>query len=313
LNTAGLYNTAIGRGALFSNNASENTAVGEAALSSNNDGVQNTATGINALASNSGGSFNTAIGAGALSTNNTGSYNTAIGGGALGNNISGSTNTAIDHEALANSTGSNSIALGTNAGSNVTTANNVICIGIPGQNVSGSFYVGNVFETSVDADNLPVRIDFRGRLGTQPSSRRFKDDIKPMDKASQAILGLKPVTFRYKDDSKCRPEFGLIAEEVAKVDPNLVARDKEGKPYTVRYEQINAMLLNEFLKEHRKVQRQEATIAQLQLAARDQQKNFTSNLEKQQKQIEALASSLQAVKTELDVTKRPVRVLANNP
>ena len=161
--------------------------------------------------------------------------------------------------------------------------------------------------------NIPVRIDFGGRLDTQTSSRRFKDHIAPMDEASETILALRPVTFHYKDDSKCRPEFGLIAEEVAKVDPNLVALDKEGKPYTVRYDQVNAMLLNEFLKEHRKVQQQEATIAQLQLAARDQQKNFASNLAKQQKQIETLASSLQGVKTELEVTKRPVRVLANNP
>ena len=261
---------------------------------------------------NASGNFNTAIGYQALLFNGTGSTDTAVGVNALLHN-NGSNNTAVGYGALTNSTGSTSIALGTNAGSNVTTANNVICIGTTGQNVSDSFYVGNVFETSIDADNLPVRIDFRGRLGTQTSSRRFKDHIAPMDEASETILALRPVTFHYKDDSKCRPEFGLIAEEVAKVDPNLVARDKEGKPYTVRYDQVNAMLLNEFLKEHRKVQRQEATIAQLQLAARDQQKNFASNLAKQQKQIEALASSLQGVKTELEVTKRPVRVLANNP
>ena len=127
----------------------------------------------------------------------------------------------------------------------------MICIGTTGQNVSDSFYVGNVFETFIDADNLPVRIDFRGRLGTQSSSRRFKDDIKPMDKASQAILDSQPVTFHYKNDTKRSRQFGLIAEEVAKADPNLVALDKEGKPYTVRYDQVNAMLLNEFLKEHK--------------------------------------------------------------
>ena len=182
---------------------------------------------------------------------------TAIGVGALGANTSGGANTAVGYGALTNSTGSNSIALGTNAGSNVTTANNVICIGTSGQNVSDGFYVGNVFETFIDADNLPVRIDFRGRLGTQTSSRRFKDHIAPMEKASEAILALNPVKFHYKDDTRRRPEFGLIAEEVAQVDPNLVALDKEGKPYTVRYDQVNAMLLNEFLKEHGKVQQLE--------------------------------------------------------
>ena len=312
-NTTGDRNTAIGSEALVLNTASANTAVGNGALNANVDGTQNTATGTQALADNSSGNFNTAFGCQALFANNAGFANTALGGNALRLNTSGSDNTAVGYGALTNSTGGNSIALGTNAGSNVTTAHNVICIGITGQNVSDSFYVGNVFETSIDADNLPVRIDFRGRLGTQTSSRRFKDHIAPMDEASETILALRPVTFHYKDDSKCRPEFGLIAEEVAQVDPNLVARDKEGKPYTVRYDQVNAMLLNEFLKEHRKVQRQEATIAQLQLAARDQQKNFESNLAKQQKQIDALASSLQGVKTELEVTKRPVRVLANNP
>jgi hypothetical protein len=311
LNTAGLYNTAIGRGALFSNNASDNTAVGDGALGSNRDGVQNTATGINALANNSEGSSNTAIGAGALFANNTGSNNTAIGGGALGANISGGANTAIGYGALTNSTGSNSIALGTNAGSNVTTAHDVICIGIPGQNVSDSFYVGNVFETSIDADNLPVRIDVRGRLGTQPSSRRFKDDIKPTDKASQAILGLQPVTFHYKDDSKCRPEFGLIAEEVAQVDPNLVARDKEGKPYTVRYDQVNAMLLNEFLKEHKKVQQLEAASAQ-------QRNDFEATIAELRKEIAGVVArsrdqeeKIQKVSAQVELNKTVSRKVAN--
>ena len=222
----------------------------------------------------------------------------------------GSNNTAVGYGALTNSTGSNSIALGTNAGSDVTTANNVICIGITGQNVSDSFYVGNVFETSIDADNLPVRIDFRGRLGTQTSSRRFKDHITPMDKASEAILALNPVKFHYKDDTRRRPEFGLIAEEVAQVDPNLVALDKEGKPYTVRYDQVNAMLLNEFLKEHKafleaqrkvqeeqiKIEKQDRTITELRSMVAEQQKGMqalTAQVREQAAQIQKVNAQIE--------------------
>jgi hypothetical protein len=307
LNTNGVYNTAIGGSALFSNTGSDNTAVGHGALSSNSDGFQNTATGINALANNSGGNFNTAIGAGALLANNTGSTNTAVGDGALGTNTSGGTNTA----------------LGFGAGSNITTANNVICIGIAGQNVSDSFYVANVFETSIDPDNLPVRIDFTGRLGTQSSSQRFKDDIKPMDKASQAILGLQPVTFHYKNDTKRSRQFGLIAEEVAKVDPNLVALDKEGKPYTVRYDQVNAMLLNEFLKEHRKVESQGSELENQRKRIREQEATIAGlkcMLAKQEKATEALAahardqdSKIKQVSAQIEMSKPVSKVVADRP
>jgi endosialidase-like protein len=196
----------------------------------------------------------------------------------------------------------------------------VICIGTIGQNVNDSFYVGNVFETSIDADNLPVRIDFRGRLGTQTSSRRFKDHITPMDKASEAILALNPVTFHYKDDTKCRPEFGLIAEEVAQVDPDLVALDKEGKPYTVRYDQVNAMLLNEFLKEHKKVEAQQATITQLksivgkhEVTIAQQQTDFQCALAEQQKQIQALTTSLQKVTARIEASRPAAKVVVNRP
>ena len=294
-NTTGDRNTAIGSEALVLNTASANTAVGNGALNANIDGMQNTATGTQALADNSSGNFNTAFGCQALFANNAGVANTALGVSALRVNTSGSDNTAVGYGALTNSTGSNSIALGTNAGSNVTTANNVICIGTTGQNVSDSFYVGNVFETSIDADNLPVRIDFRGRLGTQTSSRRFKDHIAPMDKASEAILALNPVKFHYKDDTRRRPEFGLIAEEVAQVDPNLVALDKEGKPYTVRYDQVNAMLLNEFLKEHGKVQQLEKKMAAL-----------TAHLEEQ-------ATQIQKVGAQLEMNASTKTVVLNNP
>ena len=138
------------------------------------------------------------------------------------------------------------------------------------------------------------------------SSARFKDEIKPMGNASEAILALKPVSFRYKKeiDSQGIPEFGLVAEEVEKINPDLIIRDPEGKPYTVRYEAINAMLLNEFLKEHRKVEQQEATIAELKKDLRTttarQQKQFESKIARQQEQIEALTSGLEKVTTQLN-------------
>ena len=273
------FNTAIGAGTLLANTAGENTAIGAGALLSNTVGFNNTANGGFTLFDNTTGSANTAIGEGALFQNTIGSTNTAIGVGALASNITGSGNTVIGDGALdLNTSGSSNIALGAGSGRNVTTASNVICIGATGQNVNDSFYVGNVFETSIDPDNLPVLIDVTGRLGTQSSSRRFKDDVRSMDKASEAVLALRPVTFHYKNDIKSKPQFGLIAEEVAEVDPDLVVRDNNGEIYTVRYDQVNAMLLNEFLKEHRKV-------------------------EELEKQVEALAAGLQKVSAQLEVSK----------
>ena len=252
-NTAGLYNTAIGASALLSNTATFNTAVGYAALNVNGDGFANTATGSEALSNNSSGNFNAADGYLALAENTTGAANTAVGANALQHVHSGNANTAIGIGALANNTsGNNNIALGVNAGSNVITASDTICIGITGVNVTDGCYIGHVFEEPLDPDNLTMAIDVHGKVGTLASSRRFKDHIKPMDKTSESILALKPVTFDYKSDKNCSPRFGLIAEKVAEVDPNLVARDKDGEPFSVRYDQVNAMLLNEFLKEHRK-------------------------------------------------------------
>ena len=261
-NTFGDFNTANGAFTLFNNTTgNDNTTNGTLTLFSNTTGIRNTANGSQALKSNITGELNTATGAFALSANAIGSNNTANGGFALWNNTSGNDNTALGASALFNNgTGSNNIALGAAAGTGVSTANNVICIGIAGGNLSNSFYVANVFETSIDPDNLPVYIDFTGRLGTPSSSRRFKDDITPMDKASEAVLALRPVTFHYKSDKRDRPQFGLIAEEVAKVNPDLVVRDKNGEIYTVRYDQVNAMLLNEFLKEHGKVEKLEAAL-----------------------------------------------------
>ena len=300
-NTTGTFNTATGDSALFHNTlGSYNTAVGDGALTNNTDGPGNTATGALALSANTIGEANTATGVAALFINTTGSNNTADGWNAL-NVSTGSGNTAAGYKALINSTtgdnntavgnlalafsgtGSGNVALGANAGSNVTTASNVICIGsnVPAANVSNTCFIGNIFGVTTGMDAVSVVVDANGQLGTVASSRRFKRNIQPMDNASEAILALKPVTFHYESDTKGTPQFGLIAEEVADVNPNLVVRDKNGGIYTVRYDAVNAMLLNEFLKEHETVQEQGATIARL------------------QKQIEALTAGLQKVSAQL--------------
>jgi trimeric autotransporter adhesin len=272
-NTAGQSNTAIGAGALLSNAAGgANSAFGVAALASNFEGSGNTAIGYEALLSNTGegfnGNFNTAVGSFALKSNHNGSNNTAIGNSALSNNIFGIRN----------------VAVGQNAGNGVIDADNVICIGtnVAGFNVGNSCFIGNIYQNQVGADSLPVRVDSSGKLGTEVSSKRFKRDIKPMDQTSEAILALKPVTFHYNSDNTNRPQFGLIAEDVAKVNADLIVRDNKGQVYTVRYEAVNAMLLNEFLKEHRKVQDLEAAVTH------------------QQNQIQALVTSLQKVNTRVD-------------
>ena len=293
-NTTGSFNTAIGDATLVTNIGSDNTGIGYAALNTNVDGIENTASGSAALESNSSGNFNTADGYQALQQNTTGSTNTAVGVSALQLTHAGSNNTAVGYGAGAHiNGGNNNIALGINAGSNITTASDTICIGIVGVNVTDGCYIGHVFEEPLDPDNLTMAIDVHGKVGTLASSRRFKDHIKPMDKTSETILALKPVTFHYKSDKNCSPRFGLIAEEVADVDPNLVARDKEGKPYSVRYDQVNAMLLNEFLKEHRKVQELEKGMAGL-----------TAQLKEQTAQIQKVSALIQmntpAIKVALD-------------
>jgi uncharacterized coiled-coil protein SlyX len=300
--TDGNFCTGVGAGTLLSNTANENTATGAGALLSNTTGLQNTANGAFALFSNTEGSFNTATGYKALFST-TGTDNTASGRAALFNNT----------------TGNNNIALGVSAGTAVTTANNVIAIGTEGANVDNTCFIGNIREVAVNASGVPVVIDLNNQLGTIVSSRRFKKEIKPMDNVSEAILALKPVTFHYKSDATNTPQFGLIAEEVAAVNPNLVVRDKKGDVYTVRYEAVNAMLLNEFLKEHRKVEEQdrkmheqEATIAELKSTVAQQQKSFQSRLAKQERQIEALASDLQTVSAQLEVSKPASGVVLNS-
>lgn len=285
--TTGAGNTALGWRSLFLNSTNSfNTAVGAGTLLVNT-ADQNTATGAGALLSNTMGADNTAIGTFALANNTTGSFNTVIGANALPNNT----------------TGRDIIALGALAGQLVTTATNVICIGLGGENVDNSCFIGNIRDTTTqNADAIPVVIDSSSQLGTFSSSRRFKTDIKPMDKASESILALKPVSFRYKIHKDKTPQFGLIAEEVAKVNPNLVIYDADGKPYTVRYDAVNAMLLNEFLKEHKKVQDQEAAITKLKATAAEHEARATKQeaaMAQQRGQIEALTAGLQKVSAQL--------------
>jgi Chaperone of endosialidase len=294
-NAAGSFNTATGAGTLLFNTADANTAFGTAALLFNTTGTNNTAVGAAALLHNTIAEENTATGAFALSSNTQGDGNTAVGANALLLNTTGGANTAIGSFALLNSIGVGNTAIGYGAGSNVSTANGVICIGHNGQNVTATTWIENVYgATTQSGTTAPVIVSDDGQLGTIASSERFKKDIATMDNASEAILSLRPVTFHYKTDAKGIPQFGLIAEEVAKVNPALVLPDKEGKPYTVRYDSVNAMLLNEFLKAHRKVQELEANAA------------------RQQKQIEALTAGLQKVSAELEASK-PASQVVNHP
>jgi Chaperone of endosialidase len=300
--TTGTFNTAVGFLSLGSSSIAEfNTAVGAGTLLLNTIGAENTAIGAGALLNNTDGIVNTATGAFALFSNTEGEFNTAIGDHALFANTTGNFNTAVGREALdSNTTGNQNAALGNFSGFAVNTANNVICIGngVTGADVSNTCFIGNIRGvTTINNDAIPVMIDSAGQLGTMSSSARFKIDIKAMDKASESILALKPVTFHYKSGKTDRPEFGLIAEEVAKVNPDLIVHDKNGEIYTVRYEAVNAMLLNEFLKEHRKVE---------QLT-----KDFESKLAEQQKQIQQLTAGLQKVSAQLEVSEPAPQTVLN--
>ncbi|HET9367004.1 MAG TPA: tail fiber domain-containing protein [Candidatus Udaeobacter sp.] len=244
----------------------------------------NTAEGTQALFSNTTGNANTAIGVGALYKNRTGVSNTAIGMAALGSNTTGFSNTAIGARALLNATGNHNVALGDSAGEFLSTGDNNIDIGYNVVGVKGESNTIRIGNTDIIATYVSgisgqtvvggaaVFVDSNGKLGTMTASTRFSDEIKPMDKASEAILTLKPVTFRYNQeiDPKSIRQFGLIAEEVEKINPDLITRDREGKPYTVRYDAVNAMLLNEFLKEHRTVQEQQKEIDALKTELKEQ-------------------------------------------
>jgi len=316
-NTTGEDNTAVGSFALNGNTiGNDNTALGFEVLLKNTSGTANTASGLHAMQFNTTGSDNTASGLIALQSNTTGAENTALGAFALATNSTGKNNTAEGSGALANgTTGSNNVAVGFDAGLNLKGGSNNIIIGanVPGtasdantirigkQGTQKSTFVAGIYPTAVTGST--VVISSAGKLGIATSSARFKNQIKPMENASEAVLALKPVTFRYKEevDPDQAPQFGLVAEEVEKVSPDLVIHDEEGKPFTVRYEAVNAMLLNEFLKEHetaledhRKVEEQQAMIAQM------------------KKQIDALTAGLQKVSDQMELAKAASQTIATN-
>jgi Chaperone of endosialidase len=280
-NTTGFVNCAFGSGALFSNTmGQENNAFGGGALVSNITGFANNAFGLEALESNTTGNVNNAFGRSALASTTTGSRNNAFGDVALGVNVTGSNNTAIGDLAGGNITGSGNVCIGQGI------------LGLAGE--SNTTRIRNVYPSFASARAVYVNSD--NKIGTLSSSRRFKDEIKTMDKVSEAILALKPVTFRYKKEIEPNGAimFGLIAEEVEKVDPELVTRNDKGEVETVRYDAVNAMLLNEFLKEHRTVQEHGAMIV------------------RQQKQIEALTAGLQKVSAQLEGGKPAPQVVNND-
>jgi hypothetical protein len=261
-----------------------NTANGAVALHDNDTGHSNTANGYAAIRANTTGIGNTATGAGALTFNTTGDHNTASGTSALFSNDTGNTNTALGWRAGSHqTTGSNNIYIGAEA-NGVAGESNTIHIG---RNIADTFIDG-IYGATASGGAAVFVVGEGGKLGTLTSSARFKDEIKPMDKASEAILALKPVSFRYKKevDPQRIAQFGLVAEDVEKINPDLVIRDAQGRPQTVRYEQVNAMLLNEFLKEHRKVEKLEAMIAR-------QHKDFEAALTDLKGQIQKVSAQLE--------------------
>jgi hypothetical protein len=307
----------------------QNTATGYAALANNTTGDDNTANGVSALAHNTIGGLNTAVGFFTLFSNTTGGSNTAVGYQALLGSSTGSGNTAVGYDALVGHNGNENTALGDFAGAGQSTGDNNIDIGANVFGVAGesnTIRIGNtdITDTFISgisgttvASGAAVLVDSNGHLGTVTSSKRFKEEIRPMNKTSEAIFSLEPVTFRYKKeiDPAGTSQFGLIAEEVAKVNPTLVLPDKEGKPYTVRYDAVNAMLLNEFLKEHkaflaeqRKVQEQQATVTQLRLTVAQQQNDFQATVAR----LDEQAAQIQKVSAQLEASK-PASQVVNNP
>ena len=287
-------NTAVGKEALLHLDGGEdNTALGFRTLSRNNEGNLNTAVGSAALKENFNGNRNTATGSHALDASTQGNNNTANGYSAL-NSGRGNNNTAVGAFALNSNTGDNNIALGFRAGFVLSTGNQNIDIGNLGVAAeSGTIRIGSAAQTRTFIGGIsgqpvsgsPVYVNAIGQLGTVPSSQRFKEDIKPMAKASEVLYALEPVTFHYKKeiDPNAVSQFGLVAEKLERVSPDLVVRDDQGKPYTVRYDAVNAMLLNEFLKEHRRVQDLECALEEL--GARLKEQN--SKVQKMSDQLSA--------------------------
>ncbi len=281
----------------------------------NTRGDSNTAVGSSSLINNLTGFLNVAIGTSAMTANKNGSRNTAVGAATMYfYSASGSNNTAIGYQALYKSTSDDNIALGLRAGQNIAPGGSNIAIGNDGLSTDTgairigtagrqtSAYVAGISGVPV-VHGVAVEVTSSGRLGIRASSARFKEAIKPMDKASEAILALQPVTFHYKKnlDPKGSRQSGLVAEEVAKVDPDLIVRDAEGKPFTVRYDEVNAMLLNEFLKEYRHGREQDCKIEELE-----------ATVGKMQSLIERQAAELQTVAERVDLQRPAAGRLASD-
>ena len=334
------FNLAIGFRVAFQNTTGNHlTGIGAAAMRNNTTGGFNTAIGADALRENTSTENNVALGDGALGAfNGTTTFdgaNTALGSIALSALTSGEENVAVGRragETLTSgnntvfvgwraadglTTGDRNTFLGDQAGRNETTVSNVLCIQSPGDTTapttSNRTFIGNIRGAFCgNGDGIPVIVDSDGQLGTaNASSRRFKKDIQPLDQASEAILKLKPVTFHYKNlDTKKAgetPQFGLIAEEVAEVNPDLIMRDQDGQVTYVRYDAVDVMLLNEFLKEHKKVEEQQAGIADLKSTVASQQKEMqvlTAQLKEQ-------AAQIQKVSAQLEASKPAPKVVAN--
>ena len=302
------FDTGIGAGALLLDNGGTNTAVGAGALLSNTTGGDNTAVGAFALFSSTTAFFNNAHGHSALLNNVDGSQNNAMGDEAMIANTTGSFNTAIGDDALHNNVdGSNNVAVGDEAGTGLgVSVNNCIAINVPGEGpfatLDNTCFIGSIFDQPVSdvGTQEAVFVDQFNVIGIAASSRRFKHDIQPMDKSSEAILALKPVTFKYNADKNGRTQYGLIAEEVATVNPDLVVQHKDGEISTVRYEQVNAMVLNEFLNEHKKVQNLEVTIAQQ-----------AKGMEVLTAQLKEQAAQIQKVSAQVEVNKAAPQTVAN--
>jgi trimeric autotransporter adhesin len=300
-----------------------NTGDGSGVLTSLTTGTDNSGFGFQALFHDTSGSFNTAAGWRALFSNTiniSGQSNTANGFEALYSNTTESENTASGYRALfSNTAGHDNTALGVGAGQNLTTGTNNIDIGNGGVAGEGStIRIGSSSQirtfiagiSGIAVTGATVHVNAAGQLGVAPSARRFKEEIKPMGKESEAIFALKPVSFHYKKeiDPDRTPQFGLVAEEVEKVNPDLVTCDANGDVYSVRYEAVNAMMLNEFLKEHRKVQEHDAPIAQLASMTAQHQKELellTARLKEQ-------ASQLQKLSTQVGVSKSAPQIVLNN-
>jgi trimeric autotransporter adhesin len=325
--TGGFGNSGFGYQALLNNSdGAGNTAMGVSALASNTSGNSNVAIGISALFHNNAGGSNTAVGPSALQNNVDGSDNTAIGGDALIGHMTGDGNTAVGLFALSDGTDGNfNTAIGSSAGGIITGSGNV-CIGqgVLGQaGVDDTTYLRNVntltqnFSAGVN-DYVTVRLS-DGRLGHTAvvSSRRYKEDIKPLDINSQTLYALKPVSFRLKKEYDLMQTlgFGLIAEDVEKVNPDLVYRNNKGQVESVRYEMVNAMLLNEFLKEHKKVEEQQAAITQLKKDFGTTIAQLTTRLDEQAAQIQKVSAQLAAASPSdggLAVSKSAPHKILNN-